>query len=795
MLQGIYTTNAPTNALTSSSTKRLLGGYTADGQRSGDPTLTVIDGEGERRPLWMVNLGNSPADNDTLIAGLTIANGYAKKLALLVTFPGFGGGFSCMCDDRATCRPHFRNVVFRNNQAEEHGGAVSHEGQCQPSYENVTFTGNQAGHSGGAVANISTRAQRPSAPVFTHVTFNGNTSVHDGGAVFNWAFNDNGVGPAGPGATRPVFTNVTFSGNRAGRGGGIIHSEIRSGGVSETTLTHATAVGNTQAAGHAAIAYARESQWTDPLPTTSATRSVFWNNGAELSTSTPSWVQLRDSWATDCTQATCDAATQGRSGNPLLGPLQDNGGPTRTHLPAANSPVRGQATTACSPSTGQRGEPRLPTACDLGAVQRLADTRTLTVNVAVGMGSISAIGGGISGCTATGGVCSASYDGASATPHLQATAQPGWHFSSWSGEGCAAAGTECLVDMAQSRSIEARFIADIHAITANPGPGGTLSCPATGSQGQATHCTATPDDGYTTARISGCGGTPTGQGVNGYTTGPITGACTVSATFQQKTYPIGGRVNHLTGAGLKLQNLGGDDLDVSTGTDTFTFATPVVHGSRYGVSIAAQPAGQHCTVGNASGSQVTAAVSNVQVDCTPHLEGTTLPTDGPGGTGSASFTGGGPTCRFDMAQTRFEAAPALPPPGQELPQGMFRFKLVGCTPGSAVRMAVSWPAPVHGYLKHGRDSPTATQDRYYAFVPEHQLAISGHTVHFTVKDGALGDDDWSENGEIADPAGPTAQGAMPAGPHAIPTLSQGGLWLLSALAALVGLRRLGNKKN
>src|SRR5690606_22345998 len=148
--------------------------------------------------------------------------------------------------------------------------------------------------------------------------------------------------PAGPGATRPVFTNVTFSGNRAGRSGGIIHSEIRSGGVSETTLTHVTAVGNAQAAGHAAIAYARGSQLTDPLPTTSATRSVFWDNGAEFSTGTPPWAQLRDSWATDCTHATCDAATKGRNGNPLLGPLQDNGGPTRTHLPAANSPVLSQ---------------------------------------------------------------------------------------------------------------------------------------------------------------------------------------------------------------------------------------------------------------------------------------------------------------------------------------------------------------------------------------------------------------------------------------------------------------------
>jgi hypothetical protein len=52
--------------------------------------------------------------------------------------------------------------------------------------------------------------------------------------------------------------------------------------------------------------------------------------------------------------------------SPGLGPLADNGGPTRTLLPPAGSPVLGQGTNC--PATDQRGRPR-PAACALGAAE------------------------------------------------------------------------------------------------------------------------------------------------------------------------------------------------------------------------------------------------------------------------------------------------------------------------------------------------------------------------------------------------------------------------------------------
>jgi hypothetical protein len=58
--------------------------------------------------------------------------------------------------------------------------------------------------------------------------------------------------------------------------------------------------------------------------------------------------------------------------DPQLGPLQDNGGPTATHLPAFTSPVvdAGDPGFAPPPATDQRGQPRVAGArIDMGAVE------------------------------------------------------------------------------------------------------------------------------------------------------------------------------------------------------------------------------------------------------------------------------------------------------------------------------------------------------------------------------------------------------------------------------------------
>jgi hypothetical protein len=79
---------------------------------------------------------------------------------------------------------------------------------------------------------------------------------------------------------------------------------------------------------------------------------------------------------------------------------------------------------------------------------------------------------------------------------------------------------------------------------------------------------------------------------------------------------IGGKVNMLSGAGLVLQNNGGDDKQILN-SGAFTFATPLAVNSSYDVTVSVQPTNpsQTCVVSNGSGT-ATADVSSVSVDCT-----------------------------------------------------------------------------------------------------------------------------------------------------------------------------------
>jgi hypothetical protein len=81
------------------------------------------------------------------------------------------------------------------------------------------------------------------------------------------------------------------------------------------------------------------------------------------------------SWGGNVIPPSCGAGPGDATGDPLLGPLGDHGGPTDTRVPAPGSPAIDLAV-ACADSTGaslrtdQRGFPRpLGAACDSGAVE------------------------------------------------------------------------------------------------------------------------------------------------------------------------------------------------------------------------------------------------------------------------------------------------------------------------------------------------------------------------------------------------------------------------------------------
>jgi hypothetical protein len=79
-------------------------------------------------------------------------------------------------------------------------------------------------------------------------------------------------------------------------------------------------------------------------------------------------------------------------------------------------------------------------------------------------------------------------------------------------------------------------------------------------------------------------------------------------------YTVGGSVTGLTGAGLVLQNNGGDDL-IRSNNGAFVFAATLpLTNTAYSVTIKTQPAGQSCSVANGVGTAI-GNVSNISVDC------------------------------------------------------------------------------------------------------------------------------------------------------------------------------------
>lgn len=94
--------------------------------------------------------------------------------------------------------------------------------------------------------------------------------------------------------------------------------------------------------------------------------------------------------------------------------------------------------------------------------------------------------------------------------------------------------------------------------------------------------------------------------VSGDVTGIVV-ACTPRA------FTVGGSVNGLRGT-LILQDNDGDDLSLHA-DGSFTFATKIVTGMDYAVTIKTQPLRQTCTVVNGSGPMGTANITGISVTC------------------------------------------------------------------------------------------------------------------------------------------------------------------------------------
>jgi 6-phosphogluconolactonase (cycloisomerase 2 family) len=91
----------------------------------------------------------------------------------------------------------------------------------------------------------------------------------------------------------------------------------------------------------------------------------------------------------------------------------------------------------------------------------------------------------------------------------------------------------------------------------------------------------------------------------------------IAVTCTTNTYRVGGTVTGLAGAGLTLQNNGGNELVIDA-DGAFQFSAAVPSNGAYAATITAQPTSpwQTCVVGDASGTVTNANVTTITVTCT-----------------------------------------------------------------------------------------------------------------------------------------------------------------------------------
>ena len=318
----------------------------------------IIDGSGLASPIHIS--GNN-------IVGVFDILGYSENVTLdnlVIQNGSFPSGAGIYNNGTLTVN----NSIFSGNTASIGGGAIQNSGSL--TVNNSTFSGNTASIEGGAILNLALDGSAITNSIFTgnisgngagvenygpltvnNSTFSDNTASGEGGAILNDS----------SGAS--TVTNSTFGSNSANAGGGIYNLNLASLKIANSTFSNNTAGGASGGgiANFGSLLY-------DSTIITNSTGGDCVNSGTLNSASTNNLVE----------DGSCPAALS-LSGNPQLGPLANNGGPTQTFALLANSPAIDAGSDTLCTSTDQRGISRPQGAhCDIGAFEFVGVPTTST---------------------------------------------------------------------------------------------------------------------------------------------------------------------------------------------------------------------------------------------------------------------------------------------------------------------------------------------------------------------------------------------------------------------------------
>jgi hypothetical protein len=266
----------------------------------------AVDGNAQNRVL-SINPGNT-----VTISGLTIENGYTDEP------PGGGGIFNYDSTLMVS------NCTIRGNS----GGGISNDGfrgSATLTITNCTVSGNTTSLSGGGIANRG--AEGGALLTITNSTIIGNSAGFGGGIANGGEIDSTAIAS---------ISNSTISGNSADNGGGIGNAAAVSN-ASEVTVSNSTLSGN-WATGNGGVIYNSQAGGSTTLELSntilnmgSSGENIF-NNGGTV---TSHGHNLSSDNGGGYLTATGDQINT----DPLLGPLQDNGGPTFTHALLPGSPA------------------------------------------------------------------------------------------------------------------------------------------------------------------------------------------------------------------------------------------------------------------------------------------------------------------------------------------------------------------------------------------------------------------------------------------------------------------------
>lgn len=315
--------------------------------------------------------------------GLVIASAHAtirNTSFLSNTAASGGGGLANEGDLTAT------DVVIRGNTAgdEGGGGAIGNMDLIRGLVEGNTTSGNGGGIYGGgrllsSIVSGNSAANGGGISVWggdvtvISSTINANTATGDGGGIF--------VSHAYRGGPIVNVTNSTLSGNSAARGGAFSDaSGLSSSGrftnkanFLNVTLADNTASGLGGGIYHAGyIGYDQENDIEDPqnLTLENTLLSNRRGNCANAVADDPTFISLGHNLSSDSKCLRLTGPGDLNSTPAQIGPLQDNGGPTKTNALLAGSPAIDSGDAANCPVIDQRGIARPQGGgCDIGAFE------------------------------------------------------------------------------------------------------------------------------------------------------------------------------------------------------------------------------------------------------------------------------------------------------------------------------------------------------------------------------------------------------------------------------------------